>query len=602
VDLARVDLAAPPSAGGGEPVNAELDETPEELRLEDLAAQFEARPDEDQPTARKPAPETAPTEATDDSPLEAPEELKTADTVLEDAEDGDDSLAALLAEAGIGSDEAEEPTEGGEAERLVLTETDRAETSGARSAKDDQGPIAPRIRATILSRAEYIARFGVRSDEAEEPTEGDEIERIILAETNRAKTSGARSAEDDQGPIAPRVRVTKMSRAEYKARFVEEETEAGMGLADDDEEQKAVPGDTNGIRQTIGETGLSQEDEDDLIKELAALELDVAAETEADVADELLPGDTGQDPNEAGDGDEDLTAAAEVSDSPADDEAAQGDHPAPRRRDTSSVTSEDVSVDRLLARADTALEEDEGSRRRSAIAHLKAAVASVRADGNRSGRESAQAETAREMDRYRADLAQVVRPDAAPQPSRTQPAPPTSEGGTERPTRNRPRRKMPPLMLVSEQRVDRDTDEAPAEAVQPRRVHAGDLDKEMERNELFGEDSLKGTVEGTGNMFSDAEDFKSYVADTGAEGVAELLEASLAFGLHVEGADVCSRQQIMSRVLGLFPDGSISREDGLRAFGVLLRQGRVTRIKRGEFLLPETSRFHPGTRREANSA
>ena len=76
----------------------------------------------------------------------------------------------------------------------------------------------------------------------------------------------------------------------------------------------------------------------------------------------------------------------------------------------------------------------------------------------------------------------------------------------------------------------------------------------------------------------------------------------MAFGTFREGSQFNSRPQIMRRMLSLYPDGSVTREDGLRAFGVLLREGRIVRVKRGEFMIPEGSRFHPGANPAVNSA
>ncbi|MEM9970288.1 MAG: hypothetical protein AAF762_04215 [Pseudomonadota bacterium] len=297
--------------------------------------------------------------------------------------------------------------------------------------------------------------------------------------------------------------------------------------------------------------------------------------------------------------------------------------------------ADDASVDRLLAETDHALGENEGTRRRSAIAHLKAAVAAVRADGNKD-RETRDAETARTLDKFREDLAKVVQPgdaeaetasdgesdgdtevaselgDAAEaitddspledheevarapeaaterdSDSQVTPAPaPTKveRPASDRPGTERPKRAMPPLMLVSEQRIDQDAQDTPAQPVQPRRIQASDPD------------------EGTVTTEGSTDEFRAFAVKMKAEGLQEELEASLAYGLFVEGAEFNSRPKIMARVLRLHDDGSVSREDGLRAFGVLLREGRIQRARRGEFILPETRRFHPDANAQANSA
>jgi hypothetical protein len=284
-------------------------------------------------------------------------------------------------------------------------------------------------------------------------------------------------------------------------------------------------------------------------------------------------------------------------------------------------TTEDVSVDRLLAQTNSELENNEGSRRRSAIAHLKAAVAAVRADGGRSAKDT-RIDNEKALGKYRSDLAQAVRPEAGA-PKLEQPAVKTSDeaapkaetpdaAGPEAETKvtspthpapaaagiDRPKRRMPPLMLVSEQRIDKpDASEAGAALVRPRRVHTDDLDGEAEDG-LF--DDVSGNADTVGNLFSESEDFKKFVADSGAEGMQELLEASAAFGSQVEGEADNSRPQILRRVIQIMPEGTYSREDGLRAFGVLLREGRIQRVDRGRFTIGTSSRFNPPRKSAVN--
>lgn len=476
----------------------------------------------------------------------------------------------------------------------VIAEIDAADTEGTLEQDDDEGDDAPIDIAAILG---------------DDAASGDApAEELVLTEADRAEDDQDADAAAD-GPAAPRVRVMKMSRAEFDSQFEPEDEDADEADASLDApeaaEAAAQPGDADGIREALGETGLSAEDEDDLVRELAEVELDNAHLTGAVETDEASDTEA---PMSAAEALETLVAEAsgtarEVSDRP--------EPPA----------ADEAAVDRLLARADDALEEQEGSRRRSAIAHLKAAVAAVRADGDHA--RQAEAESARTMDKFRDDLARAVRPvpadttkpdatpveahDAAPDSTNAEPATPGGPvhprhvGAADDGEAPRRSRRMPPLMLVSEQRIDRDDATAPSQPVRPRRVQSADGDDET-GNELF-EDSMQGGADGAaGNMFSEGSDFQGFVAAHDAEGVQELLEASLAFGLYMEGAPFNSRPQIMKRVLRMFPDGSVTREDALRAFGVLLREGRIIRIKRAQFLLPETSRFYQENGPEANTA
>jgi hypothetical protein len=63
-----------------------------------------------------------------------------------------------------------------------------------------------------------------------------------------------------------------------------------------------------------------------------------------------------------------------------------------------------------------------------------------------------------------------------------------------------------------------------------------------------------------------------------------------------EGRDEFSRQLVMQTVAKVADDGEIPREEGLAAFGALLRQGRVVKGRRGLFSLPESSRYAQGGR------
>ncbi len=119
----------------------------------------------------------------------------------------------------------------------------------------------------------------------------------------------------------------------------------------------------------------------------------------------------------------------------------------------------DDAIDRILAKTNTELESGESSRRRSAIQHLKRAVRATRADREANADEAGSDDR---KDDYRRDLAEVVRPRR-----------PAAQAQT------RPTRRMAPLVLISEQRVD-SQEETPAERpavrpVRPRRITKGAL-------------------------------------------------------------------------------------------------------------------------------
>ena len=74
-------------------------------------------------------------------------------------------------------------------------------------------------------------------------------------------------------------------------------------------------------------------------------------------------------------------------------------------------------------------------------------------------------------------------------------------------------------------------------------------------------------------------------------GLAEILEAAAAYSVCIEGRPYFSRPQLMSQIGALSADSEYTREDGLRTFGALLRDGRIQKIKRGQFALTESSRY-----------
>ncbi|MDJ0827350.1 MAG: hypothetical protein QNJ16_17805 [Rhodobacter sp.] len=576
----------------------EIDEAPDVLDIAGLApskadaAEEEAPADEDETETADEAEQAI--ASADEDDLGTEEAEAEADLVDEAAEVAEE----VVVEAA--EDEADQPTDA--AGETAEDELDLTELLGDdRAAEADEAPESPAAEKLVLEETDRVDADAVDVD----------IDLSELLDKGSTETAKADEGEEDAGDEdvataddtegtprqAPRVRVMKMSRKEFEARFIDADADEAEVIGD--AQPDAQDPSTDAIREALGETGLSKEDEAELVDELLAVERD-AQRDRADAAPEAAAAE------DAVAEDEDGTAAGETSEQP--EEA--GDDKAKAAADLAAIVSEvsgdapvgdDVSVDRLLAQADTELENKEGSRRRSAIAHLKAAVAAVRADGGKV--ETAEdAEAARTLDQFRDDLASVVRPEAADDadadtdaeseadagPVKPRPAPRAKQGDAAETAR--PRRKMPPLMLVSEQRIDKpDPAEGRTEPVRPRRVHADDGDGDDE-NELFDDDAGD-TGEAAGNMFSDGGDFARFVTEHGAEGLQDLLEASAAFGAYVEGDAMNSRPQIMQRVVRYLPKDDFTREEGLRAFGVLLREGRIKRVERGQFTIAPSSRF-----------
>ena len=215
--------------------------------------------------------------------------------------------------------------------------------------------------------------------------------------------------------------------------------------------------------------------------------------------------------------------------------------------------TDDETMSHILSQTDEALNEPEGSRRRNAIAHLKAAVAATEAARSLGddGDTGEKAETA-----FREDLNEVVRPSRPTRPVK-------SETRTSRP-------RPAPLKLVASQRIDAPESDASDEPVKPRRVAAA-----------------KPVV-----TSDDASSFADFAEQIGASELPELLEAAAAYTAFVEGNEDFSRPQIMQKVQSTV-DGEISREDGLRFFGTLLREGRISKVRGGRFQVADDTRYRP---------
>jgi hypothetical protein len=386
-------------------------------------------------------------------------------------------------------------------------------------------------------------------------------------------------ADEESDPI--RARVIKMKRADFEAAMAASDLEMEEGTA-------------------VGETSLSAEEEAELQSELASLEAEIGitdlSETEEDVAeddaedlaefeddledvfaeerDDDLTLDAGEDTvhdNAASADDEDpeddgfvnLEEAADDSDGNIfgaqednDDDLAE----AAEEAQSPFTADAESEMSRIFEETDTQMDEETGKGRRNAIAHLRAAVAAAKAEEGIGGKLAGKGP---DTEAYRDDLASVVRPRR----------PETGKSHTRRPEMARPA----PLKLVAEQRVDID-DSKPVEPVLPRRVAR----------------SRTAPVEhaATGGEFAD------YAESVGANSLPELLEAAAAYLSFVEGREQFSRPQLMTQVLQVEQD-DFSREDGLRSFGQLLREGKIEKIEGGRFKASSTISYRPDDARYA---
>ena len=148
-------------------------------------------------------------------------------------------------------------------------------------------------------------------------------------------------------------------------------------------------------------------------------------------------------------------------------------------------------------------------------------------------------------------------------------------------------------MLVSEQRVDR-TPETPVSpvVVRPRRISSLQrATPESEAETEFDAEAFE-AEEAPAPAPAGASSFADYVEARGAQGLAELLEAATAYTEQVEGRPHFSPPHILKKVAATDEGAGASREERLRVFGKLLRQGKIAKVRRGQYAITEASRYY----------
>jgi hypothetical protein len=282
----------------------------------------------------------------------------------------------------------------------------------------------------------------------------------------------------------------------------------------------------------------------------------VAPETRSGVQAMSTDGDK---PQDNGNRDDEAAGPHRIGGSPApaegdaaaadpQDESPRESHPAQRQ----SVAEDEV--ERLVETARSQFEEAGNKRRLTSMSHLKAAVAATVAErvfGTRGGQGMEDEQP--EISRYREDLSKLV-------PARTAPATEAAEM---------------PLVLGAAQRVQDAADAAAADDGLGDRLR-GMLASAADQDE-------------TGPQ--PVQSFRDFAQLAGAVDLMELLEAAAAYLALHEGREQFSRPQIMRKVAAIKPEGTFTREDGLRSFGALIRQGRIQKLRRGQFTISQNSRF-----------
>ncbi|WP_435312342.1 hypothetical protein [Primorskyibacter sedentarius] len=215
--------------------------------------------------------------------------------------------------------------------------------------------------------------------------------------------------------------------------------------------------------------------------------------------------------------------------------ATAGDgHPADEDEDAADMT-------RLIAKADAEMGNPAGSRRRHALAHLRAAAAATRAGLESPNKcNEPDAET-----RYRQDLATSADPDT----SHAHPVYAT-------------------LMLVPEQRTDI-THQAMTSR-KPSQVNA----------DAFRHDPRVQSDPG-----ADQIDFPEFVRVRGATALPDLMEAAVVYLSYVEDCKQFTLQQLMRKIRAVETSKS-TRKARLQVLANLMKDGKVARLSKGVFAAP----------------
>lgn len=215
----------------------------------------------------------------------------------------------------------------------------------------------------------------------------------------------------------------------------------------------------------------------------------------------------------------------------------------------------DHDVSRLMDKVGEHLDDPDTSNKRETYTQLRAAVAATEAEQGKKGVTGQD-----DGQDYRGDLSSVVSP-RRPEVQVTS-ARPTSDASA-------------PLKLVAEQRIDNQTKDAGP--VTPRRVTSEAEDEE-------------GDAEESG--------FALFAQEQGAQSLSDLLEAAAAYLSFIEGQEQFSRPQLMNKIRSLQQD-DFNREESLRSFGQLLRDGKIEKAGGGRFAASTQIGFRPDDERAA---
>jgi hypothetical protein len=500
------------------------------------------------------------------------------------------------------------------AEKLEAERIAAENTAGDDDEDDSVASKLARIRAVVGQPAatptEPAFSEDEHADDIQQGKPGDtDLADILEPIAQDVEPQADQAEEPAKKPNPLRARVIKMKRAEFDAAVAKGVLEEDTSDAEPDAPAAVIDVPVESVPAPVIESSLSSDEEDELARELAAVEAELAS----------LPADPAQPDEVAYEESDDLEALTPEVAAKSSDAFQALDETADQAEEFSAEP--DAEMDRLMSQANTELDEEDGKQRRSAMGHLRAAVQAARADKV----VNPDADGPDETQVYREDLETAVRPRRT---IRRIAGTDTSDS-------------RPPLKLVEEQRIDRETPvtEAPeAEAAtpdvatparpsRPRRVRpvprtqapkpesvgspkAAPATQDAEQSpspvaaataaaaaptrpqpatpsaQAASGDDAAADIEGT---------FAEFAEEMKAKELPDLLEAAAAYLSFVEGREQFSRPQLMTKVR-MIQEDKFSREDGLRSFGQLLRQGKIEKISGGRFTVSDRISFKPEAR------
>lgn len=389
-------------------------------------------------------------------------------------------------------------------------------------------PIAKTSPAAIVDDADQWAVDGVEDDIDLAPAD-------VVPQADAPQSSAAPAPDAAQSPSAPfRVEVVRGG-----------QTAAANAAADAAANATAAqPSAPRIIRIRRVAQGAGQQQG---AMQAAAVQSGLSADAEAALAAELAALDGGQPP-----------LAPQVVPQSAPQIAPQI---APAV-DRAKVALTNDTLDKLLARANSDLANNDVKRRQAALSHMKAAVAASKADrdlGDEAGKD-------RLINNFRAAMDAVAPETAAP--NRTS-----------------------PLVLISEQRIDRSEagplDSRTAGHLQITPTSVG-TDGAAENIFRASDDDLDLAGPQT-NVFAVNETFEDFVDRLGAIEQTDIMEAAGVYVAHIEKQPLFRRRQLIRHMSSL-PDAlPLTREGSIGIFNELLALGRFTEMEPGMFAVTDRS-------------